>query len=97
MIKVCIGRWDLLPKKWDGINTLYRKTGKEIIAEAVRQKYLIMPGEKYDEMDDFVGVMDLVTFEETFNHYIDDGGDELNPVTHWIKFVDEKDRKLKGA
>ena len=95
-MKVCIGRWDLLPKKWDGRNALYQKTGKELIAEATRQEMLIMGGEYHDDMDNFVGVLDLVAFEEEFNRYLDDGHAELSPTTHWIKFVDDKNHKLVG-
>lgn len=94
-MKVCIGRWDLLPKNWDRVNTLYRKTGKEIINEATREEKLIFWGEKGARVDDdFVGVFDLATFEEMFNRYLDDGHEDLNPITHWIKFVNDGSRKL---
>lgn len=93
---VCIGKWRLLPKSWDGVNGLYSKTGKQIIKEAERQERLSMPGEKHAADDNFIGVMKLDEFEDTFNHYLDDGNEMLDPLEYWIKFVDENGQKLEG-
>lgn len=91
---VCVGKWKLLPDDWEGMESLYSKTGQEIIAEARRQEELSMPGEKHAADDKFIGVMELVEFEEEFNGYLDDGHEMLNPLDYWIKFVDDNGNKL---
>lgn len=99
-MKVCIGRFDWLPKNWDGINDLYDRSGAEIIAEAERQSSEIMQSDDQyfalQNNDRFVGVHELVEFEEEFNHWLDDGRDLFSPLTHWIKFVDDNGNKLPG-
>ena len=86
---VCIGKYELLPKSWEGVNGLYSKTGKQIIEEAKRQESLSMPGEEHAADDKFIGTFTLKEFEETFNQYLDDGHEMLNPIEYWIKFIDD--------
>lgn len=77
MNKIYVGRWDLLPKEWEGINGLYEKTDEEIKNEVDREK-------KTDDgyYDYFVGVYTLKEFEETFNG---DDSEKLTGITYWIK------------
>ena len=89
-MKVCVGRWNLLPEDWDGINGLYGKSGKAILKEEA------VAAEEYPD-DRFIGVFSLVEFEEELNQYIDDGRDDFSPVTHWVKFVYGSGRKLEGV
>lgn len=92
-MKVCVGRWDLLPEEWDGINGLYNKSGKAILKEAEREESAA--AEEYPD-DRFIGVFSLAEFEEEMNGFIDDGKDDFSPVTHWIKFVYGSGKKLEG-
>lgn len=93
-MQVCVGRWDLLPKEWDGINGLYNKSGRSIIKEADREETV---AEKEYPDDRFIGVFSLVEFEEELNQYIDDGRKYFSPVTHWVKFVYGSGKKLEGV
>ena len=36
-MKIYVGRWDLLPEEWEGINGLYEKSEEEIAAEISRE------------------------------------------------------------
>ena len=73
---IYVGRWDMLPEDWEGINGLYEKSEEEIKAEVIRQLGL----RKY--CDDFIGIYTRDEFEETFN-----GDDEgaLDVTTYFIK------------
>ena len=93
-MQVCVGRWDLLPEEWDGINGLYNKSGKAILKEAEREE--AAAAKEYPD-DRFIGVFSLVEFEEELNQYIDDGRDDFSPVTHWVKFVYGSGKKLEGV
>lgn len=79
-MKIYVGRWNLLPDEWEGINGLYEKSEEEIEAETKRQQdfLLLYTGQK----DDFVGRFTPEEFEETFNqcltHFIDSN-------KYWIK------------
>lgn len=89
-VMVCIGRWDLLPPSWDGINGLYHQPAKAIIEEAERERILLDHDVKEGlGPDNFVGVMTLEQFEEECNNFIDDAHGDFTPVTHWVKFVTE--------
>lgn len=92
-MKVCVGRWNLLPKDWDGINGLYNKSGKAILKEAEREESVA--AEKYPS-DRFVGVFSLREFEEEINQNIDGWSHCFSSVTHWIKFVYGSGKKLEG-
>jgi phytoene dehydrogenase-like protein len=78
-MKIYVGRWDLLPEEWEGINGLYEKSEEEIAEEVKRQDELC-----FDEMDeryDNIGVYTPIEFEEEFNA---NKGD-LNGGDYWIK------------
>ena len=76
-MKIYVGRWDLLPEKWDGINGLYEKSEEEISKEVARQNWT---DEGY--IDPFVGIYTSQEFEETFNQDLNGG---VNTQNYWIK------------
>lgn len=71
---IYVGRWDLLPDEWEGINGLYEKTEEEIMAEVSR--------EVDADADNFVAVYTPEEFEETFNG---DNNRTLHGTDYWIK------------
>ncbi len=77
-MKIYVGRWDLLPEEWEGINGLYEKSEKEIKAEISRQ---VDEMDKTGDNDNTVAIYTPAEFEETFN---DDNG-ELNGGKYWMK------------
>lgn len=81
---IFVGRWDLLPEDWEGINGLYKKTVPELEAEVRRESNIFGPCPD----DRFIGMFTPEEFEEELNHFIDDGRDEFSPITHWIKVTD---------
>lgn len=74
-MKIYVGRWDLLPADWEGINGLYEKSEEEIRAEISREVDIL-------EEDTFIAVYEPEEFEDTFNqcftHFIDS-------KDYWIK------------
>ena len=72
MTNVYVGRWDLLPAEWEGINGLYEKSEEEIYQEVKRQWL--------ESGDNHIEVYSPQEFEETFNQY-----NELNASEYWIK------------
>ena len=80
-MKIYVGRWDLLPEEWEGINGLYEKSTKEIVAEIGREMEEWEKNNPYE--DDLMGVYTLEEFEEEFNG---DNERKLNGTDYWIKF-----------
>lgn len=76
MKNVYVGRWDLLPEKWDGIRGLTEMFPDAIIREVGRQMKVV--GNK----DPLLGTYTLQEFEETFNY---DAKGLLTTDTYWIK------------
>ena len=76
-MKIYVGRWDMLPAEWEGINGLYEKSEDEISKEVVRQH---LTDEGY--IDPFVGIYTPQEFEETFNQGLYGG---VNTQKYWIK------------
>lgn len=76
---IYVGRWDLLPEDWEGINGLYDASEEEIAEEVKRQNVLCF-GEN-DEKYDNIGFYTPFEFEEEFNA---NKGD-LNGGSYWIK------------
>ena len=80
-IIVYVGRWDLLPEDWEGINGLYEATKPDIINELSRE--IDAYAETHTKEDNFMGAYTLEEFEDTFNqcltHFLDS-------KTYWIKF-----------
>ncbi len=75
-MKIYVGRWDLLPKAWKGINGLYEKSEKEIYDEIQRQDSV------FGWHDDYIGVYDPFVFEETFNQGLEN---QLTGETYFIR------------
>lgn len=69
-----VGRWDLLPEEWEGINGLYEKSEDDIRKEVFRQMDL--------SADKYIGGYTMEEFEETFNG--DNEGD-FNGTNYFIK------------
>ena len=79
-MKIYVGRWDLLPEEWEGINGLYEATKQDIVSELIREieQYAM----SHRKEDNFMGAYTLEEFEDTFNqcltHFIDSR-------VYWIK------------
>lgn len=80
-MKIYVGRWDLLPEEWEGINGLYEKSEKEIEEEISREVDIDAMENPYDQ-DNFIAIYTAEEFEETFNG---DNNRELNGTDYWIK------------
>ena len=80
-MKVYVGRWDLLPGYWEGINGLYEKSEEEIKKEVLRQMQL-QSDESFEESDPIPGIYTAIQFEETFNGC---HNTTLNGINYWIK------------
>lgn len=74
---VYVGKWELLPPEWEGINGLYEKT-KDEIAEEVHREANLMKTESY------IGIYTLEEFENEFNY---DDFEELTGIKYWIKIM----------
>lgn len=81
---IYVGRWDLLPEDFEGINGLYEKSEDEIRAEISREVNLDTKQNPYDQ-DNLIAIYSVEEFEETFN--ADEGA--LNGGKYWIKFFHE--------
>ena len=79
MKKVYIGRWDLLPEEWEGINGLYDKSVDEIAKEIGREI------EVAGDDDRLIGEYSLEEFEETFNQTLDNK--HISSEHYFIKFL----------
>ena len=75
MNTIYVGRWDLLPKEWEGINGLYEKKEEEIREEISRQ--VDVAGNDY-----FIAIYTPEEFEETFNG---DNNSALHGTAYFIK------------
>lgn len=80
-MKVYVGRWDLLPKDWEGINGLYEKSEEEIQSEIGRE--IDEWAKTHKQEDKLMGVYTLGGFEEEFNG---DNDSALHGTTYFIKF-----------
>ena len=78
-MKIYVGRWDLLPEGWEGINGLYEASEQEIRDEVERQDFVCID-EMREEYDN-IGIYTPEEFEEEFNA---NKGD-LNGGDYWIK------------
>lgn len=66
VMKIYVGRWNLLPEEWEGINGLYEKPEEEIRKEILRQIDLV--AEDSNDEGDYIGIYEPFEFEEEFNH-----------------------------
>ena len=64
-MRIYVGRWDLLPEEWGGINGLNEKLESEIKREIARQLYITLREEGI--ADKLVACYTPREFEETFN------------------------------
>ena len=80
-MKIYVGRWDLLPYDWEGINRLEKATKEEIIAELAReiQDY----DNTHNYADNRMGAYTPEEFETEFNY---DTRNQFTTETYWIKF-----------
>ena len=76
-MRIYVGRWDLLPEDWEGINGLYEKTEDEIRAELSRE---VETDQGY--YDNYLAIYTAMEFEETFNA---DNKRKLTGTDYWIK------------
>lgn len=79
-MNIYVGRWDLLPKEWEGYNELVAKNREEIVAEIGREVEAY--AKTHAREDHFMGVYTTEEFEDTFN------GDLIgafNNENYWIK------------
>lgn len=76
---IYVGRWDLLPESWEGVNGLYEKSEEEIRAEISREVDL-------EEWDHEIAVYTPAEFEETFNHTLTQ---HLSSQRYWIKIFSD--------
>ena len=74
-MKFYVGRWNLLPEDWEGINGLDEKVEPEIAREVAREESL-------DEDDRFIGVYDPEDFEAEFNNTLTE---HISSQHYWIK------------
>lgn len=79
-MKIYVGRWNLLPEEWEGINGLYEKSKNEIIAEIGREIEEWVKSNPCE--DNLMGVYTFEEFEEEFNG---DNERKLNGTDYWIK------------
>ena len=80
-MKIYVGRWDLLPKEWEGINGLYDKAEEEVKAEVAREAAL-------DREDSHIAAYEGEEFEETFNHTLTE---HISSERYWIKIFKEEE------
>ena len=81
---IYVGRWDLLPESWEGINGLYESSEQKLKDEIGRQMDTVV-----DELcgpDSLVGAYTPAEFEETFNHTLTQ---HLSSQRYWIKFFSD--------
>lgn len=80
-MKIYVGRWDLLPLKWEGINGLEKATEEEIKAEVTREieawAYI-----HYNPYNNLMGFYSPKEFEAEFNY---DTKNQFTTETYWIK------------
>ena len=80
-MKIYVGRWDMLPLQWEGINGLELASQQEIKRELAREI------EEYDDThpttDNRMGVYTPEEFEAEFNY---DTKGQFTTETYWIKF-----------
>lgn len=79
---ILVGRWDMLPEDWEGINGLYEKSNEEIKQEVGRQMDAFYQKHGYD--DNNIGSYTRMEFQETFNG---DNEAVLNGTTYFIHIV----------
>lgn len=81
--KIYVGRWDMLPAEWCGINTLEVASEEDIAKEVDRQRSILATNKPRSEEEcDYVGVYTPEVFEAEFNY---DLQGFFTTQTYWIK------------
>lgn len=91
-MKVYVGRWDLLPKDWEGINGLYEKSEEEIRYEISRE--IDEWAKTHHVESNLIGAYTMAEFEEQFNG---DNNSELHGTTYFVKFFDENNKSVLSS
>lgn len=79
-MKIYVGRWDLLPEEWEGINGLEKASEKEVEHELNRELDTML--QKYHEEDNRIAIYTPKEFEAEFNY---DTKGQFSTETYWIK------------
>lgn len=79
---ILVGRWDMLPEEWEGINGLYEKSDEEIMQEVGRQMDAFF--DKHGHDDFRIGAYTRMEFQEEFNGD-NEGG--FNGTTYFIHII----------
>lgn len=79
---IYVGRWDLLPEEWEGINGLYEKSEEEIKAEVTREISVWAETPPYNPYNNFMGFYAPDEFEDTFNQCLTNF---ISSKDYWIK------------
>ena len=79
-MKIYVGRWDMLPEKWNGYNGLSERAENEIQHEAMEEQR-VCRARAFDK-DYYPGVYTAKQFEETFNADINN---DFRTDIYWIK------------
>ena len=77
---IYVGRWDMLPESWNGINGLMERWENEIQHEALEEQRVCM-ARAFDK-DHYPGSYSPKQFEETFNGDINN---DFRTDTYWIR------------
>jgi len=79
-MRIYVGRWDLLPEDWEGINGLYEKSEDEIAKELDRQMNEFYDKNGYE--DNYIARYTRGEFEELFNQDLEN---QLSTSVYFIK------------
>lgn len=77
---IFVGRWDLLPKSWEGYNALIGKKRIEILTEISREAGLFL--EQNGHEDNFIAVYSAAEFEDTFNQTLTG---HISSEDYWVR------------
>ena len=82
-IRIYVGRWDMLPAEWEGIQGLDVADEGEVKREVERQHSILATNKPHSEEEcDYVGVYTPEVFEAEFNY---DLQGFFTTQTYWIK------------
>lgn len=79
-MKIYVGRWDLLPLSWEGINGLERADEREICDELSRE--VTEYDDNHPVTDNRMGIYSPEEFEAEFNY---DTKGQFTTDIYWIK------------
>lgn len=79
-MKIYVGRWDLLPASYEGINWIERATQRQVLEEIGRE--IEEYADTHPVEDNRMGVYTPKEFEAEFNY---DTKGQFTTETYWIK------------